>query len=358
MPQRIRVQQVRYQPGRRAVVSYGFEWGEDRWILDEQFAIELVADQPKRLFCYPDDPYLPGLSRAGSALDAPDLLSKYVHLRVHRLRVDVVRYRPTTRAVLRYTTGGRRDHVTLFVRVMRPARVSRLLEAAKLAESSKFILPRMVGCWPEGGVVWLARVPGQTVRKLILEGKPPDPDLILDHLARLWSGPVPPDLAPQNLAAGFHSTQRLLSHILQDEVARQTLEKVVEILGPFVETWRPSTLAHNDFYDDQVILIPEDLALRPGESSAAVTDRIVEKLTSFLGHAIRLLFSVVRFTISPPFDRDHPNEQRCFPMVSSTTRVGAGDVCRGVSRKMWPCRTLRSEHAEAQPCRACDIAPC
>ena len=49
-------------------------------------------------------------------------------------------------------------------------------------------------------------------------------------------------------------TQRLLSHILDDEEALRLLQQVSDIFRPFVEAWRPSALAHNDFYDDQMLL--------------------------------------------------------------------------------------------------------
>jgi hypothetical protein len=259
-PEKLRLTQFRYQPGARAVVGYVTErrWG--RWVVEDQFAIELVPGKPKRLFRYPDDPYLPGLAHVASALEAHELLPKYVRLHPQRLHVEAVRYRPTTRAVLRHTLHWRRasmGEVTLFVRVMPPARVARLLAAAALAEHSGFVLPRLAGSWPEGGVLWLAGVPGETVRALIREGKPPEPDLILDGLARLWAAPAPRDAGhPLDLAAAFRWTERLLAQVLQDEGTRQALRRAADVLGPFAEAWQPSALAHNDFYDDQLLLTP------------------------------------------------------------------------------------------------------
>jgi hypothetical protein len=235
-------------------------------VVEDQFAVELVAGKPERLFRYPDDPYLPGLALATSAVDAHQLLNKYVSISPHRLRVEAVRYRPATRAVLRHIASWRQARlgkVTLFVRVMPPARISRLLAAAELAERSEFALPRLVGCWPEGGVVWMSTVPGNTIRTLIREGTPPGPERILDGLATLWS--VPPKSGEGhalNLLGGFQMTQRLLAHVLQDDEARRLLQQVTDVLGPFAEAWQPSVLAHNDFYDDQLLLTPEgDLAL-------------------------------------------------------------------------------------------------
>ena len=52
-------------------------------------------------------------------------------------------------------------------------------------------------------------------------------------------------------------TQRLLSQVLEGEEERRLLKLAMDTLGPFSESWEPSTLAHNDFYDDQVIITPQ-----------------------------------------------------------------------------------------------------
>ena len=263
-PDNLRLTQLLYRPGTRAVASYVGERRWDRWVVEDQFAIELVSGKPAHLFRYPDDPYLPGLSHAASAVEAHQLLPKYVNLHPERLKVEVVRYRPTRRAVLRHRAGWRRSgvgEVTLFVRVMSPDRVVPLLTAGELAEHSGFILPRLLGSWPEGGVVWLAAIPGETVRQLIREGTPPEPELILGGLAPLWSAPANGG-RPLEVKPAFNSSERVLSSALPEGAGRELLSRALEELGPFAEAWRPSALAHNDFYDDQLILTPTgDIAL-------------------------------------------------------------------------------------------------
>ena len=128
-PQRLRLRQLSYNPGRRAIVTGVAEWPWAEFVTQEQFAIELVRGQPARLFRYPEDPYLPGLTDAASAVAASRMLNKYVFaVPVRRVRVDVVRYRPGGHAVLRHRLG----RVRFYVRVMRPERVSRLMAAAEL----------------------------------------------------------------------------------------------------------------------------------------------------------------------------------------------------------------------------------
>ena len=258
-PERLRLQQFLHRPGKRALVSYMSERRWDRWVVEAQFTVELRAGEAPRLFRYPDDPYLPGLSAAASATEAHRLLPQYVNLHPQRLKVEVMRYRPTSRAVLRYRAGWRRasrEEVTLYVRVMSPDRVAPLLTAGELAGHSGFLLPRLLGCWPEGGVAWLASVPGDTVRTLIREGTPPEPERILDGLAPLWSMPAKKG-RPLDLSAAFRWTDRVLSGALSDGGEHQMLSEVTDVLGPFAEAWRPSTLAHNDFYDGQIILTPD-----------------------------------------------------------------------------------------------------
>lgn len=260
-PQRIRTLQFSYWPGSGAIVSYAAEWEWGQWVVEDQFAIELVRGQSEKLFHYPDDPYLPGLRLAASAVDAPELLARHAALSPYRLRVESIRYRPATRAVLRHITSWRQSRlgkVTLFVRVMPPKRVQHLLTAAELAEQSGFVIPRFVGSWEEGGVVWMTRIPGATLRTMIRKGKPPEPHRVLDGLEKLWSAPIESNRGhPLDLLSGYQMTARLLSRLSQGDEARRMLQQATDVLGPFSKAWQPSTLAHNDFYDDQMLVTPD-----------------------------------------------------------------------------------------------------
>jgi len=260
-PQRIIGLQFSYRPGMRALVSYAAEWQRERWVVDDQFAIEQIAGRPNRVFRYPDDPYLPGLRLAGDAASAHELLAKYVAASPHRIRVEAVRYRPATRAVLRHIAiwrQARLGSLTCFVRVMPPRRVDRLVAAAELAESSGFKIPPLLGVWAGGGVVWMPAVPGETVRDLIRRGAAPGPQALLDALSRLWSLRLEPERGhPLDLQGGFEMTERLLSHLLETEEARSLLSNVTDALRSFAQTWQPSAVAHNDFYDDQMLVTPD-----------------------------------------------------------------------------------------------------
>lgn len=261
-PDRLRLDQFVYRPGRRAVVGYVAERRWDTWVVEDQFAFEVRAGKELRLFRYPDDPYLPGLATVADAVEAHTALPKYVGLHPHRLHIESVRYRPTTRAVLRYRAWWRRrdiGEVILYVRVMPPAELADYIAAGKLTQHSGFVLPRVAGHWPEGGVVWLVETPGRTVRNLIREGAAPEPHRLLDGLEPLWAAPLPQNAPEAFDAAGAFSWSRdVISESLPTHgEARDLFNTAVRELKPFVAAWRPTGLAHNDFYDDQVLGTPD-----------------------------------------------------------------------------------------------------
>jgi len=261
-PQRIRLRNFAYQPGVRALVSYTAEQRWDRVLVQDDFAVEMAAGKHTRAFRYPNDPYLPGLQRAASAVEAQQLLSRYASLTPYRLKVDKIRYRPGTRAVLRYTASWRSRRpcqARLFARVMVPARLPRFLSAMNLASKSTFVIPHVVASWEEGGVVWLPEVSGNTVRTLVHTGTPPEPARVLDSLASLWSVGLEPNQGHTlNVAGGFRVAKDILSMLPTLEASHSLLRDISEILEPFVADWHPTTLAHNDFYDDQMFVTPDE----------------------------------------------------------------------------------------------------
>ena len=184
------------------------------------------------------------------------LVNKHVFvIPVRRVSVEVVRYRPGSRAVLRHGVGK----VTFYVRVLRPARVAPLLAAADLVASSEFVAPRLAGHWRGGGVLWFSQIPGKNLRRCIRRGEQPNPALLLHGLESLWDMPhsTNGDRA-FNLQGPYRRAKRIFMHALQgsDEGLR-SLRKVTRSLDHFVETWRPVCHAHNDFYDDQMLVLPD-----------------------------------------------------------------------------------------------------
>ncbi len=281
-PERLRIRQFSYNPGRSAIATYSAEWPWGEFVTQRQFTIELARDQPVRLYCYPDDPHLPGLAEAAAAVAASDLLNQYVFASsVQRVRVRLVRYRPGGHAVLRHRHG----QVRFYARVMRPRRVSRLIGAAELVEHTDFVLPRLAGCWPEGGVVWLSEIPGNNVRRLIRGGERPDLDPILGNLAQLWDAPVPASgVRPFNLYGAYRRARRVFRQVLGDhDEARRKLKHATAELDDFATAWEPATVAHNDFYDDQMIRVYDGRLALVDFEEAGLGDPLLD-VGNFLAH--------------------------------------------------------------------------
>jgi len=258
-PKEIRIRQFSHSPGRTATVSYIAEWRKEDYIPAEFFAVKLDRGKPARLWQYPNDHNLPGLRAAADPAAALRLVLAHVfdvprHSR-RILRVDMVRYRPGDRAVLRHRFSGLR----FYVRVVRPAVVPRLLGAIEFAERSAFAGPRLAGCWAEGGVLWLPEIPGENMRQQMRAGSPPEPDPLLDGLESLWDLSQQADgCRPFDLAGAYRRAERTFRHVLRDdEAGGRALEAATRALRPFVESWHPTTIAHNDFYDDQMIVQPD-----------------------------------------------------------------------------------------------------
>ena len=258
-PKEIRIRQFSHSPGRTATVSYIAEWRKEDYIGPEFFAVKLDRGKPATLFQYPDDINLPGLKQAADPAAALRLVLSHVfevprHSR-RILRVDMVRYRPGDRAVLRHRFSGLR----FYVRVVRPAVIPRLLAAVEIAERSAFAGPRLAGCWATGGVVWLPEIAGENMRERMGDGKPPEPEPLLDGLESLWALPAETNgCRPFNLAGAYRRAERTFRHVLRDdEAGGRALAEATRTLRPFVESWQPTAIAHNDFYDDQMIVQPD-----------------------------------------------------------------------------------------------------
>jgi len=281
-PRQIRIRQLSHNPGRRAVVSYVAEWPDDDYVPPEQFAFEIARGEDAKLYRYPEDPHLPGLSEAASVEGAARLLNKYVlSFPARRLRVDMVRYRPGNRAVLRH----RLSKFSFYVRVMRPKTMDPLLEAGRLAQHSGFTLPRVAGHWSEGGVLWLSEIPGKNLRGQVRRGDQPEPETLLDGLERLWDVPVESsDIRPFNLGSAYRRAKRAFTRALPEgEPALGELTDATEALDPFVESWRPSHMAHNDFYDDQMLVLPDGRIALVDFEEAGPGDPLLD-VGNFLAH--------------------------------------------------------------------------
>ena len=281
-PSRFRIRQFAHRPGGMAIISYEVEWDPEEYIPSELIAARIEKGRPAEVFHYTDDPYLPGLRKAAYPESALELVNKrLLSMRVRRTGVELVRYRPTARAVLRHSAGK----VRFYARVVRPDALAPLLEAHELISRSGFVVPRLAGRWDEGGVVWLSEIPGKNLRRNMRRGKIPETERLLKGLESLWRTPMEGSVGrPFNLRGTYQRARRIFRHnIPEDCPARLLLEEASRSLDPFIESWRPTSIAHNDFYDDQMLVLPDGrIALVDFEESGP-GDPMLD-VGNFLGH--------------------------------------------------------------------------
>ena len=116
-PERIRIHHFIHSIGRRALVSYEVRWPADRYLPPEYFVAKTNGGGPVELSRYPQDSRLPGLAKAAQPAGVLALANAHVlTVPARRARVQLIRYRPEYRAVLRHRLG----QVRLYARVMRP----------------------------------------------------------------------------------------------------------------------------------------------------------------------------------------------------------------------------------------------
>ena len=254
-PQRIGIRHFIHSIGRRAMVSYEVAWSQERYLPPEYFVAKLNGSGAIELARYPVDGRLPGLVEAAAPASALELANQHIlTMPARRARVQLIRYRPEFRAVLRHILGP----VRLYARVMRPVDVEPFLAAHAVAAQSGFVVPCLAGCWHEGGIVWLTEIRGRDLRSRIRKGRFPVTARLLDGLASLWSAPMPAgSLRPFSLERAYARALRSFRHNLRDYAESTVkLNSLADALDGFVRAWRPSGMAHNDFYDDQLLALP------------------------------------------------------------------------------------------------------
>ena len=283
-PQRFRLRQFVHSPGRTAFARYEVHWPPEAYLSPQHFVARLDKDQSSEFFLYPHDARLPGLPDVADPQRALDLVNEHVLAApARRARVQLVTYRPGYRAVLRHRFG----RVKLYARVARPHALPRLLDAYDVATSSGFVLPSLAGYWTDGGVVWLTQVSGSNLRRRIRQGRAPNPDLLLNGLDQLWRRPMTARAGrPFKLAGAFRSARRSFKHHLRDsEAGMRQLNAAVASLRPFVRDWAPSCTAHNDFYDDQMLVLKDGRIALVDFEEAGPGDPMLD-VGNFLAHLL------------------------------------------------------------------------
>ena len=252
-PEGIRIHHFIHSIGKRALVSYEVSWPAARYLPPEYFVAKTNGRGSVELARYPVDSRLPGLVAAAEPNGVLELANEHVlTMPARRARVQLIRYRPEYRAVLRHLLG----RVRLYARVMRPSDVAGFLATHAVATKTAFMAPGLAGCWHDGGIVWLTEIRGRDLRRRIRKGRMPDPMSLLDGLESLWNVPQQGfGVRPFSLGRAYSRALSSFRHNLRDHHdSLKGLNAIADALDSFVGSWRPLCMAHNDFYDDQMLL--------------------------------------------------------------------------------------------------------
>lgn len=219
----------------------------------------LLPDQGVHLWALPFDRELPGLERASDLRRTKRFLLEEGlfpgrRVRSASSRVEVVRYKPERRAVLRLDLrlrpleGGEKTSERLAARALPPAEALRVIAARTRwqAERPDDLAPPLVACEPRTGLLLEPWLP--------VEPFAPDAfghaGLAGELLGRLHRAPVGP--APASPPAGVQGALELFA--LEPQVARAARGLAVDPTGPA----RPAAWIHGDFHPDQVALEAPD----------------------------------------------------------------------------------------------------
>ncbi len=282
VPSLLQVREFSHSRGRTAQVTYEAHWPDEEFLPSEIFTIKVDAEQQVETVLFPYDDRLPGLATAADPEGALSLVNRYVlAVPARRTEVELVRYRAGNRAVLRQRVGRAR----FFARAMRPEAVQAHLASRELIIDSDFVVPRLAGVWNEGAVIWMSEIPGRSLRTQIRRSRAPDPIKLLNGLQSIWDLPVPPNHVSRfSLTRAYRRARRGLLHESREDEAVQTeLGRAVAVLDPFVEAWRPSGLAHNDFYDDQLLTLRDGRISMVDFEEAGPGDPMLD-VGNFLAH--------------------------------------------------------------------------
>ena len=283
----VRPVHVQYRPGSDVVVRYSAEisWGENPAKRDTLVAasaidgplpgtVTVTTDTPDGpldigVWRWPFDPVLAGLATFVTPVGVASLLD----MDHHDIRLDVVAYRPTERAVVRVTTTG--GNVVCYLKVVAPGETAAIADRHAALVAAGVPAPQVSASDESVGVLVLEPLVGSTLRELIKSGDhgwvgPDEFDRLADRFerARLDAPPLPSRLADGCLHA------RMLGTVVPK--LRGRLDELIERFDDAVVPEADTTI-HGDLHEAQVIVrdatIVGVLDIDDAGPGAAIDDR-------------------------------------------------------------------------------------
>lgn len=267
-----RASHVQYRPGSELVVRYetSVSWDGAPPVHETLLAattsfgplagtVPLVAETETgplnvSVWRWPFDPVLPGLTAAVT----PTVLAPILDVDPARLRLEVVAYRPTERAVVRASTVDEhgRPATTRYVKVLRPAAVSALRIRHERLLDAGVPVPTVTTTDEDDGLLVMDELRGETLRERLKADRGPWPDAErFDQLIRSLAGADLGQQAPvRSRIADAVGHARMLGEIAPEQrgVLQQLTAAFEGALGR--SEARRGPIVHGDLYEAQIVV--------------------------------------------------------------------------------------------------------
>lgn len=288
---------VQYRPASDVVVRYRatVSWRGARPVADTLLAaatsagpppgtLPVVADTGDRrlevgVWRWPFDPALPALGDAVTPDRAARLLAGVVRGPV---RLEVVAYRPTERAVVRVIDA---DGAERYVKLVPPAQVPGLVDRHERLRAAGLPVPTVLAADATAGWLAMAALRGDTLRTRLKDGHGPLPRAaeLRRITAALGAATLPgvPAVRPRTSSALGHAA--MLAAVAEDQVPR--LERLAERLTAAAERAeaRRGPVVHGDLHEAQLVLDGERIVGVLDVDDAGPGDPL-DDLATVLGH--------------------------------------------------------------------------
>jgi hypothetical protein len=226
----------------------------DREVVPEGPVEVTVAGVPVWIWRFPDDPFLPGLPSATSAVRVRQLLDQ-LDVAPGAVGLEVRAYRPSRRAVVEVSVhASSAEGRVLYLKVLTGDRAPRLVTVHRELTAAGVPVPGVVGVAPEQGLLAIRALAGATLRSALAGGRTvPAPDALVALSERLAHAPLTAGSDPTRFADPTRHVT-VLSELCPDRAV--DLERTAAVARAVGGPWAP---VHGDLHDAQLLV--EDTAV-------------------------------------------------------------------------------------------------